>query len=72
MLSGTLTEAAGTLHLSPMFLGNIVLALVGTAGDLLAASWFAHEDRMGLVLNICIGSAVQVALVLAPLLVIVS
>jgi Ca2+:H+ antiporter len=72
MLSGTVTKAAGTLHLSPMFLGVIVLALVGTAGDLFAASWFAHEDRMGLVFSICIGSAVQMALVLAPLLVIIS
>ena len=72
LLSGALEEAAVSLHLSPMFLGVIVLALVGTAGDLFAASWFAHEDRMGLVLQICIGSAIQVALVLAPLLVIVS
>ncbi|KQP80284.1 calcium/proton exchanger [Methylobacterium sp. Leaf117] len=72
MLAGTVSQAAGSLHLSPMFLGVIVLALVGTAGDLFAASWFAHEDKMGLVFNICIGSAVQVALVLAPLLVIIS
>lgn len=72
MLSGTISQAASSLHLSSMFLGVIVLALVGTAGDLFAASWFAHEDRMGLVLNICIGSAIQVALVLAPLLVIIS
>ena len=72
LISSALEEAAGTLHLPPMFLGVIVLALVGTAGDLFAASWFASEDRMGLVLQICIGSAIQVALVLAPVLVIVS
>lgn len=72
MLSGTVTQAASSLGLSPMFLGVIVLALVGTAGDLFAASWFAHEDRMGLAFSICIGSAVQVALVLAPLLVLIS
>ena len=72
LLSAALEGAAGSLHLSPMFLGVIVLALVGTAGDLFAAAWFAHEDRMGLVLQICIGSAIQVALVLAPLLVLVS
>jgi Ca2+:H+ antiporter len=72
LISAALEGAASTLRLSPMFLGVIVLALVGTAGDLFAASWFAHQDRMGLVLQICIGSAIQVALVLAPLLVIVS
>lgn len=72
LLSDALEAAAGSLKLSPMFLGVIVLALVGTAGDLFAAAFFAHEDKMGLVLQICIGSAIQVALVLAPLLVLIS
>jgi Ca2+:H+ antiporter len=72
LISAALEETSSALHLPPMFLGVIVLALVGTAGDLFAASWFAAENRMGLVLEICIGSAIQVALVLAPLLVIVS
>ncbi len=49
-----------------------MLALVGTASDLFAATWFASKDRMGLVLQICIGSAIQVALVIAPVLVIAS
>jgi len=40
--------------------------------DLFAAVWFARQDRMGLVMSICIGSAIQVALVVAPLLVILS
>lgn len=72
LVSGALEEAAGAFHLSPVFLGVIVLALVGTAGDLFAATYFAHENRMGLVLQICIGSAIQVALVVAPLLVLIS
>jgi Ca2+:H+ antiporter len=72
LISAGLEEAAATLNLSPMFLGVIVLALVGTAGDLFAAAWFAAEDRMGLVLQICIGSAIQIALVVAPVLVIAS
>ena len=72
LISSGLEEAAGALHLTPMFLGFIVLALVGTAGDLFAAAWFAAEDRMGLVLQICIGSAIQIALVVAPILVIAS
>jgi Ca2+:H+ antiporter len=72
MVSGALTETAEVLHLSPLFIGVIVLGLVGTIADLLAASWFAHQDKMGLVLNICISSAIQVGLVVAPLLVIIS
>jgi Ca2+:H+ antiporter len=72
LVSSTLEEAAKTLHIPLMFLGVIVLAMIGTAGDLFAASWFASENRMGLVLQICIGSAIQMALVVAPILVIVS
>lgn len=72
MISSGLEAAADALSLSSTFLGVIVLALVGTAGDLFAASWFAAEDRMGLVLQICIGSAIQVALVVAPVLVLAS
>ncbi len=72
LISGALTDAASTLHLSAPFMGVIVLALVGTVADLFAAVWFARQDRMGLVMSICIGSAIQVALVVAPLLVILS
>lgn len=72
LVSGALEETASTLGLSPVFVGVIVLALVGTASDLFAATWFAREGKMGLVLTICVGSAIQVALVVAPLLVIGS
>lgn len=72
LISDALSEAASALHLSPAFIGVIVLALVGTAPDLFSAVSFARQDRMGLVMSICIGSAIQVALVVAPLLVILS
>jgi Ca2+:H+ antiporter len=72
MVSGALTRTAATLGLSPIFLGVIVLALVGTSADLFAASWFACRDKIGLALNICVGSTIQMALVVAPLLVLIS
>jgi Ca2+:H+ antiporter len=72
LISEALTDAARSLRLSPTFLGVIVLALVGTIADLFSAVWFARQDRMGLVMSICIGSSIQVALVVAPLLVILS
>ena len=72
LVSGALEATSGALGLSPIFLGVIVLALVGTAADLFAASWFARQGKMGLVLNICVGSAIQIALVVAPILVLVS
>jgi len=72
LISDALSDAASTLRLSSRFLGVIVLALIGTIADLFSAVWFAGQYRMGLVMSICIGSAIEVALVVAPLLVILS
>lgn len=72
LISDALAETAAALHLSAAFLGVIVLALVGNIADLFTAVWFARQDRMGLVMSLCIGSAIQVALVVAPILVILS
>jgi Ca2+:H+ antiporter len=72
LISDALADAARTLHLSPTFLGVIVLALVGNVADLFSAIWFARQGRLGLVMSICIGSAIQMALGVAPLLVILS
>jgi len=72
LVSNSLEDAASMLGLSSMFLGVVVLALVGTAADLFAAVAFARQDRMTMVFSICIGSAIQVAMVVAPVLVLVS
>lgn len=72
LISGSLDATAAELRLTPLFLGVILLALIGNAADILAAIYFARQDRMGLVMGICVGSTVQVALLLAPLLVLIS
>lgn len=72
LVSGALEATAGSLGLTQTFVGIIVLALVGTVADLFAAAWFARQDKIGLAFNICTGSAIQVALVVAPLLVLMS
>ena len=72
LVSGALEATATSLGLSTVFLGVIVLALIGTVSDVFAAAFFARQDKMGLVLSICVGSAIQVALVVAPLLVLAS
>jgi Ca2+:H+ antiporter len=72
LVSGVLTGTAAALGMSTTFLGVIALAIVGTSADLFAASSFAHQNKIGLAINICVGSAIQVALVVAPLLVLIS
>ena len=66
------SHGADKLGLSTFFLGVIVLAIVGNAAEYVAAIYFAREDKMGLVMSITVGSSIQVALFMAPLLVIVS
>ncbi len=56
----------------PWFLGITVLAVIGNAAEIIAAMYFARQDRMNLVMGLCIGSTVQVALLLAPALVLIS
>jgi Ca2+:H+ antiporter len=72
MIADAMQETASSLGLPLLFLGVVPLALIGTSSDLLAAVSFARKDRMSLVMSICVGSAIQVALVVAPLLVIAS
>ena len=72
LVSGALEETAGRLGLSTFFLGIIVLAVVGNAAEYISAVYFARQDRMGLVVTITVGSTIQVALLTAPLLVLIS
>ena len=72
LVSAALEQASPQLGLSPVFLGAVVLALVGTVSDLFAAVVFARQDKMDIVFTICIGSAIQTALVVAPVLVLAS
>jgi Ca2+:H+ antiporter len=72
LVSAPLEATSSQLGLSPVFLGAVVLALVGTIPDLFAAVVFARQDRMDIVFTIGLGSAIQTALVVAPVLVLAS
>jgi Ca2+:H+ antiporter len=72
LISGALDSTASQLGVSRFFLGVVVLAIVGNAAEYVSAVYFARRDRMDLVMSITAGSSIQVALLVAPLLVIVS
>jgi Ca2+:H+ antiporter len=72
ILVGSITEASESIGLSPFFVGVIVIAIVGNAAEHWVAIYFASRDKMDLAVNIAIGSAAQIALFAAPLLVLVS
>ncbi|MBV9127710.1 MAG: calcium/proton exchanger [Verrucomicrobia bacterium] len=72
LVSGALESTAHQLGLSTFFLGVTVLAVVGNAAEYVSALYFARKNRMGLVMTITVGSTIQIALLVAPLLVIAS
>jgi Ca2+:H+ antiporter len=72
LLVGAIEPTAETLGLGDMFVGVFVVAILGNAAEHATAITAAMRDRMDLSLSIAIGSSVQVALFVAPLLVLVS
>ena len=85
LLAGTLLTAVGAeilirglepalaqLGMSELFAGVVVVALVGNAAEHYSAVAAAHRNDMTLAIEISIGSSSQIALMVAPLLVLVS
>jgi Ca2+:H+ antiporter len=72
MISGALEATAAQLGLSEFFLGIILLAVIGNAAEYVSAIYFARRDQMGLAVSITVGSTIQISLLVAPVLVIVS
>ncbi len=72
ILVGSISEASESIGLSPFFVGVIVVAIVGNAAEHWVAIYFAARDKMDLAVNIAIGSAAQIALFAAPVLVLLS
>ena len=72
ILVGSIHHAAESAGLSEFFIGAIVVAIVGNAAEHWVAVLVAVKDKMDLAVNIAIGSSAQIALFVAPLLVVAS
>ncbi len=72
ILVGSIAETAEKVGLSEFFIGVIVVAIVGNAAEHWVAVYVAAKDKMDLAVNIAIGSSAQIALFVAPLLVLAS
>jgi Ca2+:H+ antiporter len=64
--------AALELGMTPAFVGFVVVALVGGAAEMASAFSGARKNRLDLSVGIALGSAAQIALFVAPVLVLVS
>lgn len=69
---GSVQEAALSLGMSRSFVGFIVVALVGAAAEMATAFSAAQKNRLDLSISIALGSSVQIALFVAPVLVLLS
>ncbi len=71
-LVGTIENVRTSLNITEVFVGVIVVAIVGNAAEHSTAIVMAMKNKMDLTVGIAIGSSLQVALFVAPLLVFLS
>lgn len=68
-LVGSTEEAVQSLGLSEFFVGLILIPIIGNAAEHSSAVLMAMKNRMDLAVGIAVGSSIQVALLIGPLLV---
>ena len=72
ILVESVQNAGETLGISPAFVGFIIVALVGAAAEMTVAFSAARKNRLDMSVSIALGSASQIALFVAPVLVLLS
>jgi Ca2+:H+ antiporter len=72
ILVGAIEEASRALGLTELFVGMIVVAIVGNAAEHSTAILMARKNQLDAALAIAVGSSTQIALLVAPVLVFVS
>ena len=72
LLVSTLEPAVEALGVSKLFVGLIVVPVVGNAAEHASAVTFALRNKLDVTLEIAVGSSTQIALFVAPLLVFIS
>jgi Ca2+:H+ antiporter len=72
VLVGSIGEAAASLGMTSIFVGVIVVGILGNAAEHSTAVFAARDNKMDLAVEIAIGSSIQVALFVAPILMLLS
>lgn len=72
MLVGAVEEAAGAFGMNEVFVGVILVAIIGNAAEHSTAIIMAGKNKMDIAINIAVGSSIQIALFVAPALVFLS
>lgn len=69
-LVGSIEEVVSKTGLSASFIGLVLLPIVGNAAEHVTAVFMAMKNKLDLTMNVAMGSSMQIALFLTPLLVI--
>ncbi|KAL5379311.1 hypothetical protein DPSP01_008583 [Paraphaeosphaeria sporulosa] len=72
LLVGSIDHFVDHSPISKTMVGLIILPVVGNASELISGIMFAYRKQMDLAFAICIGSAIQMALLVAPLVVLLG
>jgi Ca2+:H+ antiporter len=72
LLVGAVEHTAHVLGLTEVFVGVILVAIIGNAAEHSTAVLVAMKNHMELAINIAVGSSAQVAMFVAPVLVFLS
>ena len=72
ILVGSVEQAAHAMGMTDLFVGVVVVAIIGNAAEHSTAVLVAIRNRMDLSVSIAIGSSIQIALFVAPVLVLLS
>ncbi len=72
LLVGTVEQARGALGMNEVFVGVVVVAVIGNAAEHSTAVLMALKNEMDATVQIAVGSAIQIALFVAPVLVFAS
>lgn len=72
ILVGAAEETGEVMGMTSIFIGVVFLAVIGGAAESISAVVMASKNKVDLSIGIALGSSIQIALFIAPLLVLVS
>ncbi|MFH2106331.1 MAG: calcium/proton exchanger [Candidatus Micrarchaeota archaeon] len=72
VLVGQVEQVAKNFGLSEIFIGAVIIAIIGNAAEHLAAIFFALKNDIDVAINITVGSSLQIAMFVAPVCVLVG
>jgi Ca2+:H+ antiporter len=72
LLVTSVSESARDLGMTNLFVGVVIVALVGNAAEHFSAVVLAADDKMDAAIGIAVGSSTQIALFVAPALIFLS